>query len=233
MYVFLSPLCSALRSLLSTWAVGGDTLAYAVGYDDRLARRRSAGGRQWSWKLGAPAIGCAGVASSADVNHGRLSSDVYDATWLARVLLAARLSGKGWLYKYIQSWVNVADQLFERVGWVNSSWCCEVGVGGWPYWRVHWYRALTAALVLVDLCGFGNMTKVANRYLFYCDSGGFGRRCYALDIVPFHWLLIDPLQTQSWKLMDAAVSDIWKRVTHEPSCRITHLSHRGWPVIGP
>ena len=41
---------------------------------------------------------------------------------------------------HIVSWDNVTDQLFERVGWVNSSWCCGVGVGGWPYWRVHWYR---------------------------------------------------------------------------------------------
>ena len=98
MYVVLSPLCSAHRPLLSTWAASGDTLAYAVGYDDRRARRRSAGGRQWSWKLGAPAIGCAGVAGSADGNHGHLSSDVYDAVWLARVLLAAQLRGKGWLY---------------------------------------------------------------------------------------------------------------------------------------
>ena len=31
---------------------------------------------------------------------------------------------------HIVSWDNVTDQLFERVGWVNSSWCWEVGVGG-------------------------------------------------------------------------------------------------------
>ena len=65
--------------------------------------------------------------------------------WLVRqsatmvVCLQMYTTRREWLECYLRhgSWFDVADQLFERVGWVNSSWCCEVGVGGWPYWRVH------------------------------------------------------------------------------------------------
>ena len=49
----------------------------------------------------------------------------------------------------------------------------DIGVGLGRWWPLVW----------VDLCGFGNMTKVANT-CFYCDSGGFGGRCYVPAIVP-------------------------------------------------